>query len=93
MKYWRAAGLTYVVSSEKGTVADRVERNSFPYAKLYISFSHSLIFQRYSQIVAGALRAALKGDLRTEALKRAPGTAIKITPWKDGKAIKSEAVA
>lgn len=41
---------------------------------------------QYSAIAARAVRQALKEPLKTEAAKR-EGSAIKITQWKDGKAI------
>ena len=41
---------------------------------------------QYSNIAARTVRAALKEPARTEAAKRA-GQQVKITHWKDGKAI------
>jgi len=47
-----------------------------------------LNYAQYSNIAARAVRQALKEPAKTEALKR-DGSQIKITPWKDGKAIKN----
>ncbi|XP_026475007.1 protein stunted-like isoform X1 [Ctenocephalides felis] len=48
-----------------------------------------LNYINFSTIAARMVRQALKSDLKNEALKR-DVSSIKFTPWKDGKAIKSE---
>jgi len=46
-----------------------------------------LNYIRFSQIAAQALRKSLKPEFQSEAAKR-EGTTVKVTKWKDGKAIK-----
>ena len=51
-----------------------------------VTFSFRCSYVQYSSIAARTVRAALKEPARTEAAKRG-GQQIKITYWKDGKAI------
>jgi len=62
--------------------------HTHPHPTVIMTFwrAAGLNYINYSSIAARVVRKALKPELRVDAIKRAE-SAVKITPWKDGKPI------
>ncbi|VDP04360.1 unnamed protein product [Soboliphyme baturini] len=70
---------------------DPTNESDYPPMTLFYWRLAGINYLKFSEIAARAVRSCLKASTRSE-VRHAIGSKVKITPWKDGKAIKADSV-